>query len=206
MYRIVFIEGILKGRKLTVHEDRLCLGSDPECSLRFSDPAVAARHAELEEREGVVRLRRVSPAAGLTVNGNEAGDGETPLRAGDVIGLGSHRLRVEGARPERVAASSSRAGGLSDAAVATTLAILAIQAILIFRAVDHGRQVRADAPVTAPEAATNAPYAALSNSIPGISTGAPAPAAASTPLPAPTSVSMPQSGTMPTNRPKEILP
>lgn len=203
MYRIVFIEGVLKGRKLTVHEDRLCLGSDPECSLRFSDPAVAARHAELEERGGVVRLRRVSPTAGLTVNGNEASDGETSLRAGDVLGLGAHRLRIEGVRPEPVAVSSSRAGGLADAAVATTLAILAIQAILIFRAVDQGRQVRAEAPVTVPEGATNAPFAALSNSIPGISTGA-APAAATLPLPGATPDAVPETGMQQTNRPKEI--
>lgn len=209
MYRIVFIEGVLKGRKLTVHEDRLCLGRDPDCSLRFSDPAVAAHHAELEEREGVVRLRRVSPAAGLTVNGNEAGDGETSLRAGDVLGLGAHRLRIGGARPEPVATSSSRAGGLSDAAVAATLAILAIQALLIFRAVDHGRQVRADAPAAAPEAETNTPYASLSPSIPGLSMGAPPPAAAPTAAPTPLPESAPdailKSEMTPSDRPKETL-
>lgn len=206
MYRIAFVDGVLKGRKLTVHEDRLCLGSAPDCSLRFSDPAIDAHHAELEEREGALRLRRVSPAAGLTVNGAEAGDGATALRAGDVLGLGAHGLRIEGVRPEPVAAPSRRAGGLGDAAVACTLAILAIQGLLIFRAVDHGRQVRADAAVAAALAAeTNTSPIVVSNSIPGLSTGAPPPAAAPTPPPDSAPIAVLETGLTPTNRAKETL-
>ncbi|MBM4154750.1 MAG: FHA domain-containing protein [Lentisphaerae bacterium] len=155
MYRVAFIDGPLKGRKLTVHEDRLCIGRDADCSLRMSDPSIAGHHAEIEVRDGVVHVRRAAPDAALAVGGVPVGDVPVPLRRGEVLGLGPHTLRVE-TGPAPVALPSRLVVNLSVIAVVTVAALLAIQGALLVRAFALGREVR-----TMRVATTNDPAGAL---------------------------------------------
>ena len=141
MYRVAFIDGPLKGRKLTVHEDRICIGHDADCSLRMSDPAIAGRHAEIELRDGVVHVRRASPDAMLAVGGVPVGDGPVALRRGEVLVLGPHRLRVE-TGPAPIALPARRVVNLSVIAGVAVAALLAIQGALLVRAHALGREVR----------------------------------------------------------------
>ncbi len=176
MYRITFIDGPLKGRKLTVHEDRLCIGRDADCSLRMSDPAIAGRHADIEMRDGVVHVRRASADAVLAVNGVPAGDQGIALRRGEVLDLGPHRLRIEAdARP--IALPSRHVVNLTIVAGVAVAALLAVQGALLVRALALGREVRAmpTAPAYDPAATAAAPDQALSGVLPdSVSTGAPA--------------------------------
>ncbi len=184
MYRIAFIDGPLKGRKLTVQEELLCIGSDPDCSLRFTDPAVAGRHAEVEDRGGVVHVRRAAAGAALLVNGSPVADGPVALKSGDIIGIAAHRLRVERAGIEPPVFTAHRASGLSGAAVMAIVIVMAVQALLFHLAFKNGGEIRAAAAEAEIfEAATNAAAALAASTTGGApaSTGS-APPAAGAPL------------------------
>jgi predicted component of type VI protein secretion system len=167
MYRITFIDGPLKGRKLTVHEDRLCIGRDADCSLRMSDPAIAGRHAEFEVRDRVVHVRRASADAVVTINGVPVGDTGVALRRGEVLGLGDHRLRVD-ADAGPIAIPSRTVVNLTVVAGVAVAALVAVQGALLARAFALGREVRAmpTTPAYDPAATTAAPDEALSGVLP----------------------------------------
>jgi hypothetical protein len=73
--------------------ERVTIGRHAKNTIRIADPAVSARHAVilvLENRGGVV-LRDLDSTNGTYVNGKEVS--EHPLRNGDVIHIGRHRLQ-----------------------------------------------------------------------------------------------------------------
>jgi hypothetical protein len=50
MYRLVFLTGPHQGRRLAVQKGDLVIGHDADCHVQLHDPAVASRHAILEQR------------------------------------------------------------------------------------------------------------------------------------------------------------
>ncbi len=90
MYRLVFLTGPRKGRRLAVQEGDLLLGRDPDCHVPLQDPSVSGRHAVLEDGAAGVVIRALPGAGSLVVNGEEVR--ERPLRHGDEIDIGRERL------------------------------------------------------------------------------------------------------------------
>ena len=95
MYRIAFLNGKLKGRRLTVQQGTVRIGRAPDCSVRLSDPAMADHHALVEEREGRLFLRNLDPVQGVNVDGRKLLTGELELGAAGELVLGGTRLRIE---------------------------------------------------------------------------------------------------------------
>ena len=95
MYRIVFLNGKLKGRRLTVRQGAVRIGRAPDCSVRLTDPTMADHHALIEERDGRLFLKNLDPVQGVQVGGQKLLTGELELgTSGDLV-LGGTRLRVE---------------------------------------------------------------------------------------------------------------
>jgi hypothetical protein len=71
------------------------IGRLPEATIRLNDEHVSARHAEMSRSaDGSWLLRDVGSTNGTQLNGKTI-TGQVPVRAGDLIGLGSSTLRLE---------------------------------------------------------------------------------------------------------------
>lgn len=81
----------------TLHEKRITIGRDKECTLSLEDTQkhVSRTHAELEEQDGAYWMKVVSKVNPVVVNGKRFMYGErVGLKAGDHIGVGLYKLEV----------------------------------------------------------------------------------------------------------------
>lgn len=72
---------------------QLVIGRSPACDLVIDRPMVSSRHAVLEPDGSRWRIRDLGSSNGTFVRGRRI-DGPVHVTAGDVIGLGSSRLRL----------------------------------------------------------------------------------------------------------------
>lgn len=134
MFKIIFIDGKLKGRRLTVRQGRVRIGRGVDCAIRLADPAAADRHAELEERNGTVVVRNLDAVTGTTVNGVRMAAPEQELGALDEVRIGSTGFRIESAATAAPpAAGGRRTGTLQALTYASMLVILVLQGFVIAR-------------------------------------------------------------------------
>ncbi len=130
MYRIVFLEGPLNGRRLTVEQGQVRLGSAPECSVRLPGGGLLTQ-VRVEPRNGnrfFLEDRSVTPA--LRVGGKLVH--EIEAAPGDFIRIGDHGFRLEAlaaGTPQRL--RLRRTSGVQRATVAAVVVILCIQAFLV---------------------------------------------------------------------------
>ncbi len=81
----------------TLHEKRITIGRDKECTLTLEDTQkhVSRMHAEIEESDGSYWLKVVSKVNPVIVNGKRyAYDNRLPLLEGDQVTVGLYRLDV----------------------------------------------------------------------------------------------------------------
>jgi ABC-type multidrug transport system ATPase subunit len=94
-YRVVHLSGRLAGRTQDIEATATLLGHDPASQVLFSpeDAGVEGRHAELLERDGVLRLRKLEGGTFLGGEGVE----EAEVSHGDILqlGTGGPTIRVE---------------------------------------------------------------------------------------------------------------
>ncbi len=90
MYRLVYLTGPRQGRRVTVQEGDVLLGTATDCPIRLVHPTVAPQHAVLQFRPGGVYLRQLATGTALTINGQPVT--EQQLVHGDEIGLANERL------------------------------------------------------------------------------------------------------------------
>ncbi len=91
MYRLIFLNGKMKGRRLAVREGSIVIGRDPACHVALEDDeSVAPRHASIEERGGSHFLCAFDAAHALQVNGRPVV--EAVLKNGDKIDVGRTQL------------------------------------------------------------------------------------------------------------------
>ena len=179
MFKIIFIDGKLQGRRLTVRQGRVRIGRGVDCAIRLADPAAADRHAELEERNGTVVVRNLDAVTGTTVNGVRMAAPEQELGALDEVRIGSTGFRIESAATAAPpAAGGRRTGTLQALTYASMLVILVLQGFVIAR-LSH---MRTEAGVDAGDGNADAPGgdlpAAAAATAPGaLRSAPPAPAA-----------------------------
>lgn len=87
MYRLIFLNGRMKGRRVAVQQGTLVIGRDPSCQIDLAeDDEVSRQHAALEQRRDGVWLKDLGALNPPQVNGQPAK--ETRLRHGDKIEVG----------------------------------------------------------------------------------------------------------------------
>ena len=123
MYRLIFLAGPLKGRRLAIKQGTVVLGRDPSCSVPIPDDEISRQHATIEQRPDGIYLRDLGSMNGLSVNGTIVR--EVLLKHEDVIELGLSKVQFqEFLRPQE---KSVQHIGLFD-----TLTLVAVVAVLAF--------------------------------------------------------------------------
>lgn len=135
MYRLVFLNGKDKGRRLAIREAIITVGRDPDCFLRLSDDEVSRKHAVIEQREDGVYLKDLDATNPTLVN--DVPVKETRLHHGDSIEFGNTILQFQTIADPAAseARRSSRTEELATAAV--VLIIMAELAFLAYLASRH---------------------------------------------------------------------
>ncbi len=151
MYRLFFLNGGLKGRRVTVQQGSLLIGRDASCAINLSDDdLVAHHHVQLDMRKDGVWLRDLDTMTPATVNGESVS--EIKLRAGDVIQVGNTQIEFQ---PVSMAPVSPR----RRRSRLHALTVLAVGGILLLEVVFifvfpfwHGRYMEKAAPVAKTDA------------------------------------------------------
>lgn len=130
MYRLIFLNGALKGRRVAVQQGSLLIGRDPSCQLDLQDDdKVSHQHALLEQRGEAVWIRDLGALNKTEVNGQPVD--EICLKQGDRIEVG--RTQFEFQLIEAAPVGSRRR--VSQVQVLTFVAIglvFAVQGLFMF--------------------------------------------------------------------------
>jgi pSer/pThr/pTyr-binding forkhead associated (FHA) protein len=76
---------------LTFRGQSMLVGRDTSCDLVVDRPMISGCHAQLARRDGQIVIKDLGSSNGTFVNSQRI-DRETPIRDGDLIGLGSYSL------------------------------------------------------------------------------------------------------------------
>ncbi len=90
-FRLVVLNGELRGREIDVTQDAIQLGKSRQCDVVLPDESVSRTHAEVRRQGDNYRVVDLQSTNGLFIGGVRVSDGF--LRPGDVLGLGKVQLR-----------------------------------------------------------------------------------------------------------------
>jgi pSer/pThr/pTyr-binding forkhead associated (FHA) protein len=68
MYRLTFLSGPLKGKRLAIRQGPVTIGRDPECNIAVADNEIFRKHAVIERRDDDFYIRDVGSKSGILVN------------------------------------------------------------------------------------------------------------------------------------------
>jgi pSer/pThr/pTyr-binding forkhead associated (FHA) protein len=166
MYRLVFLTGKFKGRRLAVHQGSILIGRDPECHIHLTDDdEVSRKHAVLEERPDGVYIVDAGSLNRFTVNDQEVR--EARLRKNDIIQLGKTRIMFQSMEAQ-VASEARRVGLVQRLTVASVALILLLElSFLVGLSIWHneGFQAAPPASVTATQAVATVSAPVPSNTV-----------------------------------------
>lgn len=94
MYRLIFLNGNLKGRRVAVQQGSLLIGRDSSCQLDLQeDDEVSHQHALLEQRSDGIWIKDLGATNRTEVNGQPVE--EARLKPGDRIEIGRTQLEFQ---------------------------------------------------------------------------------------------------------------
>ena len=143
MYRLIFLNGTMKGRRLAVREGTIFIGRDPACHVELpGDDSVAPRHASIEVRDGAFFLCSTDAANLLHVNGQPVS--ETSLKNGDKIDVGRTQLEFHIIFDQSPVGTKRSVSGLQVATVAVIVAIVCAELYFVVIAPMRQKQPKLD--------------------------------------------------------------
>lgn len=117
MYRLIFLNGAMKGRRVAVKEGSIVIGRDPSCHLAIADdPEVATRHVTIEERQGSHYLCGFRDSDRLLLNDQPVLD--AALKNNDRIEIGRTQLEFQLVIDQDPAGARRRSSGFQALALA----------------------------------------------------------------------------------------
>lgn len=94
MYRLVFLNGRMKGRRVAVQQGTVLIGRDAHCHIDLSDDdEVSHQHACIEQRRDGIYIKDLGALNPILVNGRAAK--EAKLAQGDRIEIGRTQLQFQ---------------------------------------------------------------------------------------------------------------
>ncbi len=173
MYRLTFLNGKFKGKRLTVQQGALLIGRDPECQVDLDDDdEVSRHHALIEIRGGSPVIRDLGSTNPVQVN--EQPVKEHRLRSGDRIEIGRTILEFQSgssSAPPRHRRRFSKMQATSFAAIAL-IVLLQVVFVILFPLWQKKETVPVDMkaakkpPVVASESASTTSDTASVTSVP----------------------------------------
>ncbi|HMP72850.1 MAG TPA: FHA domain-containing protein [Kiritimatiellia bacterium] len=130
MYRLIFMTGQNRGRRLAIQQGDLVLGSDGSCHVQLGDdPGMAAVHATILHRGEELILQ--DEAGGETTFVNEHPVKVHRLQHGDVIRLSQTRIEFQWMEPPAPFTPKRKVSLTQVVALAGVAVVLALQALFI---------------------------------------------------------------------------
>jgi len=135
MYRLVYLTGELKGKRLAITEDKVSAGREPDCAIQIPDDEASRKHALFEKRDDGIYIKDLGSTNELLVNGQIVD--EALLQHGDKIEFGKTVIQFQGI----VHAESIKTRRTSKTQAITAAAVFVIIAgqvlFLLFLAIRH---------------------------------------------------------------------
>lgn len=126
MYRLIFLNGKMKGRRVAVQQGSVVIGRDATCHLDIPDDAsVALRHATIEDRDGAYFLRNLDTVVPARLNG--APVSEAALKSGDKIEVGQTQLEFYAIEKQPDIGQKRRVSSLQMVTFAIVVVVVAAQ-------------------------------------------------------------------------------
>lgn len=119
-YRLVFISGPQKGKRLAVQEGSVVIGRDPDCHVSLPDDEVSRKHAVIDQRPDGVYLRDLGSMNGVVINGTAVR--EAKLKHGDTLELGRTKIQFQDIR--HAEAPLTRRGGRVQGITLASVALI----------------------------------------------------------------------------------
>lgn len=92
---LLIVNGALAGRRFTVPKGGLRLGRATACDIAIPDEELSRNHAMFESNaSGALAVLDLASANGTLVNGENIGADACPLKAGDMIDVGTTTIKV----------------------------------------------------------------------------------------------------------------
>lgn len=130
MYRLIFLNGRNKGRRVAVQQGTLVIGRDPGCQIDLADDdQVSREHARLEQRPSGIWLKDLGALNKPVVNGKPVD--EVRLNHGDQIEIGHTQLEFQVIEESRVG-SRRRTGKVQLITYAAIGLVLLMEAVFVF--------------------------------------------------------------------------
>lgn len=110
-FQLLVVQGRSASDSIKLTTGVTTLGRQETCQIQVKSSQVSRRHCELYEKKGVLLVKDLGSSNGTFVNGKKI-RGEKALQAGDELGVGQVRFKVEqiaGAAPKRPIASADTA-------------------------------------------------------------------------------------------------
>ena len=152
MYRLIFLNGNLTGRRVAVQQGALLIGRDPSCQLDLQeDDQVSHQHALLEQRSDGVWIKDLGATNRTEVNGQPVE--EVRLHPGDRIEIGHTQMEFQliEAQPESSRRRVSMVQVLTFVAIGV---VFTVQGLFMF--IQFARSpVQTPVPPPAPGLSTN---------------------------------------------------
>ncbi|OQA25902.1 MAG: Glycogen accumulation regulator GarA [Verrucomicrobia bacterium ADurb.Bin345] len=135
MYRLVFLTGKFKGKRLAIEEKSVKAGRDPDCVIRLPDDEASRQHALFEQREDGVYVKDLGSTNRILVN--DAPTQEARLNHGDRIELGNTLLQFQ--RITHADAGTGRRISHTQTVTGATVAVIILLqiAFLLFLVARH---------------------------------------------------------------------
>lgn len=130
MYRLIFLNGKMKGRRVAVQQGAIDIGRDPQCHLDLSDDdEVSRRHAVIEERPDGYYVRDLGSLNPVEVNGEAVT--ERKLNHGDKIEVGRTQLEFQLIVEQPVVTAKRRLSPLQFTAVLVIGCLLLAEVLFV---------------------------------------------------------------------------
>jgi len=129
MYRLIFLTGKSRGKRLAISDKSVTVGRDVQCRIQLPDDEVSRQHAVFEQREDGVYVRDLGATNEILINGVPTREGK--LKSGDKIELGKTVLQYQEMVTQNTVGmhTENTSQGITAAIV---LAIIAVQLIFLF--------------------------------------------------------------------------
>ncbi len=140
LYRLAFLTGPFKGKRMSVQQASVTIGRAPECPILIPDDEISWTHAVIEQKEDGIHVRDLGSMNGVMVNNQLVRD--ALLKNGDVIEIGksSFQFKAGGQDEPKEIYRVSRTQGIAFVAV-VVIVILEI-AFLVGLSVWHNRIIQ----------------------------------------------------------------
>ena len=93
MYRLIFLSGPLKGKRLAIQQGPVIIGRDPDCHIAVADDEISRKHAVIELRDDAFHIRDLGSMNGILVNDRNCR--EAKLNHGDTLEIGRTRIHFQ---------------------------------------------------------------------------------------------------------------